>query len=283
MITERQTTLFERSYTTETTDQFRDLVLVDPFSGEPMHSRDVPPSIDRIPHLHEGLSYLREHADSTKLTLFASRHADDVVHDADELNPLLDAHDSYFLEGYGTMAKRREIYRRASSEQLTKDDWNNYRSAPGPYTDRQLEAIKGRDKPIFMPEIPQDGTDEEAAFLEYSLIMNEFWPLAFGDDPQMTLNLILAIAGSNVIREWYMLANIVSQMASHEQETGQMLNAPLIWMGGGHAQSLAAKVYTLGVKFETIESRYNQEHVLSDDAFAQTASDVAINGLLRLR
>jgi len=283
MISERQTTLFEKSYTSETTAQSMAFVLIDPFSGERMHSRDVPPSIDRIPHLHDGLAYLRARAEHMKLTLFASRHANDVVHEADELNPLLDNHDAYFLEGYGTMAKRREIYRRASSEQLTNDDWNNYRSAPGPYTDRQLEAIKGRGKPIFMPEIPQDGTDDEAAFLEYSLIMNEFWPLAFGDDPQMTINLLLAIAGSNVIREWYMLANMGSQMAAYEKEKGQEISSPLIWMGGGHAESLAAKARTLGLTFKTIESRYNQEHGLSDDSFAQTASDVAINGLLRLR
>ena len=64
--------------------------------------------------------------------------------------------------------------------------------------DRQLEAIRGRDKPIFMPELPADGDREESAMLEYSLVMNEFWPYAFGDDQQATLSLLLAQAGSRL-------------------------------------------------------------------------------------
>lgn len=281
-LTERQDALFRGSYREKERGDARWLILVDPFSGEPMNSRRPPASIERIPHLREGLGYLRSRADDMQVTLFASRHSDDVVHSPEELGPLLDAHDSYFLEGYGTRSDRRAIYHRAASEELSMADWHNYRSAPSAYTDRQLRALRGRDKPIFMPEIPQDGTEQDSAFLEYSMIMHKFWPYLFGDDPDMKRDLVLALAGSNTIREWYMLANMGAQIAEYESRTGRTLSSPLIWMGGGHARSMAEKAATLGLDFEAVLSRHDQERERGNDWLAQATAYVAIDGLLRV-
>ena len=258
--------------------------LVDPFNGEAISSHEIPSSIAEIPKLQKGLNYLRQHANEIQMTMFCSRHSDEVVHAIDELTPLLDRHDVYFLEGYGTVSERRDIYQRAATEELSADDYRNYRSQPSPYTDRQLNAIKGRNKPILMPEIPKDGTDFETALLDYSLLMNELWPLAFGEDGQMTINLLIAQAASNTLREWYMLANMGAQMAEHEEVTGTPLVSPLIWMGGGHEASLSEKMNTLGLPLNIVHSRYNVEHGLSNGGspFTQAVGKLATEGSLHL-
>lgn len=278
-----QEKLFTASHEVIETPEMAVIELRDPFTGEAMHSSEIPGSIRQIEHLQNGVQYLQERAHDMHLTLFASRHGDEVVHTAEELDPLLEGHDAYFLEGFGTVAERREIHRRAATVELSEDDWANYRTVPSPYTDRQLAAIAGRGTPIFMPEIPRDGSAEENALLEYSTIMNEFWPYAFGDDQEATMNLLVAQAGSNVIREWYMLANMGSQLAQHEQETGQKITKPLLWMGGGHEQSLRAKAQTLGVELSVERSQYDREQALGDDDVTQAIGAMAVHGALRLR
>ena len=108
--------------------------------------------------------------------------------------------------------------------------------------------------------------------------MNEFWPYAFGDDQEATIHLLVAQAGSSVIRERYVLAHMGSQLAQHEQETGQKITKPLLWMGGGHEQSLRAKAQTLGVELSVERSLYDREQALGDDQLTQAIGAMAVRG-----
>jgi hypothetical protein len=185
----------------------------------------------------------------------AASHGDNDVHDIAEMIQEFTDHDAIFFEGLSNTQQQRDAVWDISAgnkSTLTDDEARQF----GEYGVRKLAALSKQNKPVFFADIPSDGDDYERSLLQWGNVFDELRDKmnnAQGDELE---NLQLAagmnIAAATIMREWYMIGSIGSQLADLDIHGGYKSTRPLMLVGSFHGQTLPTKLSALGIRSSII-------------------------------
>lgn len=254
--------LHNASYSYDNVAGGRDIIFHDPFTGERLHPNKVPGSIVEQPHLLAGLNHLAKlgHERGHKITIAGAQHSSDSEFDIAELHSMAGEHDAIFLEGVGHTSYHRKIVREVGEgKDSVPDDFTADK-----YQLMQLAAISGHRKLVTYADIPGDGTNYEAALIEWGDFARKMTMQAKYEHGETKKNLFRAalinIAGSTILREWHMLGSVGNSLNSAEQQ-GSRVDSSLMLIGTEHTRTLPQKLGLLGVTSTPTELTMHKQGV----------------------